>query len=80
MSPVPSECGLAPKGLGRPSPTVGFPRLQAWQGVKPEYTETVDGFSIHDSFVVASHVTRDTTAVVTDDGEPCENDASVVRE
>ncbi len=33
MSPVPSECGLEPKGVDRPNPMVGFPRLQARQEV-----------------------------------------------
>jgi hypothetical protein len=29
VSPVPSECGLEPKGDHRPTPMVGFLRLQA---------------------------------------------------
>ena len=33
VSPVPSECGLEPKGWDRPNPMVGFPRLQAREDV-----------------------------------------------
>lgn len=33
-----------------------------------EYAAIVDGFGIHDAFVVASHRTRDTDAIVTTDG------------
>ncbi len=33
VSPVPSECGLEPKGVDRSNPMVGFPRLQAREEV-----------------------------------------------
>jgi predicted nucleic acid-binding protein len=33
-----------------------------------EYAEFVDGFSIHDGLVVASHRARDTDAIITTDG------------
>ena len=34
VPPVPSECGLEPKGDDRPNPMIGFPRLQAGEEVK----------------------------------------------
>jgi hypothetical protein len=33
VSPVPSECGLEPKGIGRPNPMVGFLRVHAGEEV-----------------------------------------------
>jgi hypothetical protein len=35
VSPTRSECGLEPKGIDRPNPTVGFFRLQADEQVTP---------------------------------------------
>ena len=34
VSPVPSECGLEPKGDDRPNPMVGFLRVHAEEEVK----------------------------------------------
>jgi hypothetical protein len=35
VSPVPSECGLEPKGVDRPNPMVGFHVLQGVEEVNP---------------------------------------------
>ena len=36
VSPVPSECGLEPKGIDRPNPMVGFHVLQGVEEVNLE--------------------------------------------
>jgi hypothetical protein len=41
VSPGPSECGLEPKGDGRPNPMVGFLRVHAEEEVNPPSTDRV---------------------------------------
>jgi hypothetical protein len=38
VSPVPSECGLEPKGIGRPNPMVGFLRVHAGEEVNTAWS------------------------------------------
>lgn len=43
-----------------------------------EYARLVESFSMHDSFVVATHRARDTEAILTSDGELRDGDLQVV--
>ncbi len=45
-----------------------------------EHAQVIDGFSVHDALIVASHRVRDTEAVVTSDGVTRDAGDEVIRE